>query len=71
MNNLYQVNVVGTNQSYLVVAVSAEQAIASAYGYYLKENINNVTKIPPDFDAKTVGLDDFDAPTLLSVMEDD
>ena len=71
MNSLYQVNAIGKHKKYYVIAVSAEQAIASAYGHWLRENIKNVNEFQPDFDAKVVDLDDFDAPTILSVMEDD
>ena len=71
MNSLYQVNAIGKHKKYYVIAVSAEQATASAYGYWLRENIENVNEFQPDFDAKVVDLDNFDAPTILSVMEEE
>ncbi len=70
MNNLYKVDVIGKSRFYLVIAVSAEQAIASAYGHWLRENIKNVNEFQPDFDAKAIDLDDIDAPTILQVTED-
>ncbi|MCC4412402.1 hypothetical protein LMB83_10945 [Limosilactobacillus reuteri] len=69
MNKLYQVNVIGKSKRYYVIAISAEQAIASAYSHWLRENIKNVNEFQPDFDAKAVDLDDFDTPTTLPVME--
>lgn len=67
MKNIYQVEVIGTNRKYYIVAMSAEQAIASAGAYEFEYYQGS----DHELEAVLINPDSYDAPTMLLRIEED